>query len=71
MIFSFFGSYNYVYLTVYGFNRKEVGLTFIAIVVGMPIPCDQPISSKYNWQDSSSGSQLIASSMRRIIEKRW
>lgn len=34
MIFSFFGSYNYVYQTVYHFNQKEIGLAFIGLVVG-------------------------------------
>lgn len=34
MLFSFFGSYQYVYSTVYGFNQKEVGLAFIGITIG-------------------------------------
>ena len=34
MIFSFFGSYNYVFQSVYHFNQKEIGLTFIGILVG-------------------------------------
>jgi len=34
MIFSFFGSYNYVYCTVYHFTQKEVGLAFLGLVVG-------------------------------------
>ncbi|KAH8598082.1 putative polyamine transporter 4 [Bisporella sp. PMI_857] len=34
MMFSFFGSYNYVFLLVYHFNQKEVGLTFLGILVG-------------------------------------
>jgi MFS family permease len=34
MMFSFFGSYSYVYQTVYHFNEKEVGLTFLGILVG-------------------------------------
>jgi hypothetical protein len=34
MMFSFFGSYNYVFQSVYHFNQKEVGLTFIGILVG-------------------------------------
>ncbi|MCJ1351239.1 MAG: hypothetical protein MMC33_001222 [Icmadophila ericetorum] len=34
MIFSFFGSYAYVYTTVYGFTEQEVGLCYIAVVVG-------------------------------------
>jgi MFS family permease len=34
MMFSFFGSYSYVYQTVYHFNQKEVGLTFLGILVG-------------------------------------
>ncbi|KAH7327396.1 putative polyamine transporter 4 [Rhexocercosporidium sp. MPI-PUGE-AT-0058] len=34
MMFSFFGSYNYVFQSVYGFNQKEVGLTFLGILVG-------------------------------------
>jgi hypothetical protein len=34
MIFSFFGSYNYVFQSVYHFNQKEIGLTFIGILIG-------------------------------------
>jgi len=34
MIFSFLGSYNYVFQEVYHFNQKSVGLTFIGILVG-------------------------------------
>jgi len=34
MMFSFFGSYNYVFISVYHFNQKEVGLTFLGILVG-------------------------------------
>jgi hypothetical protein len=34
MIFSFFGSYNYVYRAVYHFTQKEVGLAFLGLVVG-------------------------------------
>jgi hypothetical protein len=34
MIFSFFGSYSYVYARVYGFTPKETGLCYIGIVVG-------------------------------------
>jgi hypothetical protein len=34
MMFSFFGSYNYVFQSVYHFNQKEIGLTFIGILVG-------------------------------------
>ena len=34
MMFSFFGSYNYVFLSVYHFNLKEIGLTFLGILVG-------------------------------------
>ena len=34
MMFSFFGSYNYVFQSVYHFNQKEVGLTFLGILVG-------------------------------------
>lgn len=34
MMFSFFGSYNYVFQSVYHFTQKEVGLTFLGILVG-------------------------------------
>ena len=34
MMFSFFGSYSYVFQKVYHFNQKEVGLTFLGILVG-------------------------------------
>ncbi|KAJ4338023.1 hypothetical protein N0V95_008174 [Ascochyta clinopodiicola] len=34
MIFSFFGSYTYVYTQVYGFNSKEIGLCYLGLVVG-------------------------------------
>jgi len=34
MMFSFFGSYNYVFQSVYHFNQREIGLTFLGILVG-------------------------------------
>lgn len=34
MIFSFFGSYFYVYSNVYGFDLKEIGLTYIGLIFG-------------------------------------
>lgn len=34
MNFSFFGSYQYVYSTVYGFNPKQVGLCYIPVMIG-------------------------------------
>ncbi|KAE9366894.1 putative polyamine transporter 4 [Stipitochalara longipes BDJ] len=34
MIFSFFASYSYVFQSVYNFNEKEIGLTFIGLLVG-------------------------------------
>ncbi|RDW67627.1 hypothetical protein BP6252_09023 [Coleophoma cylindrospora] len=34
MLFSFFGSYNYVFQAVYAFNQRQVGLTFLGIFVG-------------------------------------
>ena len=34
MIFSFFGSYSYVYGSVYQFDAKQVGLCYIAVVCG-------------------------------------
>jgi hypothetical protein len=34
MIFSFFASYNAVFQDVYHFDQKEVGLTFIGILIG-------------------------------------
>ena len=34
MMFSFFGSYNYVFQLVYHFNQKEIGLTFLGITIG-------------------------------------
>ncbi|KAH8816576.1 putative polyamine transporter 4 [Xylogone sp. PMI_703] len=34
MIFSFLGSYNYVFLSVYNFDSKQIGLTFIGIMIG-------------------------------------
>lgn len=34
MMFSFFGSYSYVFQIVYHFNQKEIGLTFLGILVG-------------------------------------
>lgn len=34
MIFSFFNSFNYVFKNVYHFDQKEIGLTFIGLVVG-------------------------------------
>lgn len=35
MIFSFFGSYSYVFAVVYHFNAREVGLAFIGILPGL------------------------------------
>ncbi|KAM0316458.1 hypothetical protein ACHAPQ_011333 [Fusarium lateritium] len=35
MIFSFFGSYTYVYSTVYQFDAREIGLCFIGLIVGI------------------------------------
>ncbi|KAG9228095.1 putative polyamine transporter 4 [Amylocarpus encephaloides] len=34
MMFSFFGSYSYVFQKIYHFNSREVGLTFLGILVG-------------------------------------
>ncbi len=34
MVFSFFGSYAYVYTVVYRFDSKQIGLCYIAVVVG-------------------------------------
>lgn len=34
MMFSFFGSYNYVFQSIYHFNQREIGLTFLGILVG-------------------------------------
>ncbi|KAH7310527.1 major facilitator superfamily domain-containing protein [Stachybotrys elegans] len=34
MIFSFFGSYAYIYSTVYGFDAKQIGLCYIPVIVG-------------------------------------
>ena len=34
MMFSFFGSYNYVFQSVYHFDQKQIGLTFLGILVG-------------------------------------
>ncbi|KAM7190943.1 polyamine transporter 4 [Rhypophila sp. PSN 637] len=34
MVFSFFGSYAYVYSTVYHFNSRQIGLCYIAVIVG-------------------------------------
>ena len=34
MMFSFFGSYNFVFQSVYHFDQKSIGLTFIGILVG-------------------------------------
>lgn len=35
MIFSFFGSYSYVFARVYHFNSKEIGLTFLGLIPGL------------------------------------
>lgn len=34
MVFSFFGSYAYVYSTVYHFDSRQIGLCYIAVIVG-------------------------------------
>ncbi|KAJ3546720.1 hypothetical protein NM208_g1862 [Fusarium decemcellulare] len=35
MMFSFFGSYTYVYSTVYHFNPRETGLCYLGVIVGI------------------------------------
>ncbi|KAH7124196.1 major facilitator superfamily domain-containing protein [Dactylonectria macrodidyma] len=35
MMFSFFGSYAYVYSMVYGFDTRQIGLCYIAVIVGI------------------------------------
>ncbi|KAL8925718.1 MAG: hypothetical protein Q9172_002109 [Xanthocarpia lactea] len=42
MIFSFFGSYSYVYTNIYGFNQRQVGLCYIAVVVGKSSSTHEP-----------------------------
>ncbi|KAI3394367.1 hypothetical protein diail_2833, partial [Diaporthe ilicicola] len=34
MIFSFFGSYAYIYTTIYHFNARQIGLCYIPVIVG-------------------------------------
>lgn len=34
MMFSFFGSYSYVFASVYGFNQRQIGLTFLGLLIG-------------------------------------
>ncbi|KAI1114132.1 hypothetical protein F5Y14DRAFT_191869 [Nemania sp. NC0429] len=34
MIFSFFGSYPYIYSTIYHFNARQVGLVYIPVIIG-------------------------------------
>ncbi|TVY39814.1 Polyamine transporter [Lachnellula subtilissima] len=34
MMFSFFGSYSYVFSSVYGFNNRQIGLTFLGLLIG-------------------------------------
>lgn len=34
MIFSFFGSYTYVYSTVYQFDARQIGLCYIGLIIG-------------------------------------
>ncbi|TVY33179.1 Efflux pump, partial [Lachnellula occidentalis] len=34
MMFSFFGSYSYVFASVYGFNNRQIGLTFLGLLIG-------------------------------------
>ncbi|KAL2061172.1 hypothetical protein VTL71DRAFT_7445 [Oculimacula yallundae] len=34
MMFSFFGSYNYVFQSIYHFSQKQIGLTFLGILLG-------------------------------------
>ncbi|KAH7184943.1 major facilitator superfamily domain-containing protein [Fusarium flagelliforme] len=35
MIFSFFGSYTYVYSTVYQFDARQIGLCYIGLIIGI------------------------------------
>lgn len=37
MIFSFFGSYAYIYSTIYHFNARQIGLCYIPVIVGKAI----------------------------------
>lgn len=34
MLFSFFASYNYIFLIIYHFNLRQIGFTFLGILVG-------------------------------------
>lgn len=34
MMFSFFGSYNFVFQSIYHFGQKDIGLTFLGILIG-------------------------------------
>lgn len=34
MIFSFFGSYAYIYSTIYHFNARQIGLCYIPVIIG-------------------------------------
>ena len=36
MIFSFFGSYAYIYSTIYHFNARQIGLCYIPVIIGKP-----------------------------------
>lgn len=40
MIFSFFGSYAYIYSTIYHFNARQIGLCYIPVIVGK---ADSPV----------------------------
>jgi hypothetical protein len=37
MIFSFFGSYAYIYSIIYHFNSKQIGLCYIPVIVGKTV----------------------------------
>ena len=38
MIFSFFGSYAYIYSTIYYFDSKQIGLCYLPVIVGKASP---------------------------------
>lgn len=38
MIFSFFGSYAYIYTKVYSFDQRQIGLCYIPVIIGICPP---------------------------------
>lgn len=65
MLYSFFASYNYVFRVLYHFNAKEIGLTFIGMLVGFLLgPVIFGVFDKIKYQ------KLVAAGIEPVPEAR-